>query len=119
VAKWPRLAGGKTRAVAMPSSNGNGAFALAVLGKGSLLYPLRGRNGRLTIRVSGVDDTELNKVSSWGLGVVKTVAEIDGRATSWRRTVMTLTQMRSNGLKNRSRWGEERESAVYNALRLR
>jgi hypothetical protein len=34
VAKWPGLAGGKTRAVAMSSSDGNGAFASAVLGKG-------------------------------------------------------------------------------------
>jgi hypothetical protein len=37
VAVWPRLAGRRTRAVAMSSSDGNGAFALAVLGKGSLL----------------------------------------------------------------------------------
>jgi hypothetical protein len=34
VAKWPRLAGGRTRIVIMPSSDGNGAFASAVLGKG-------------------------------------------------------------------------------------
>jgi hypothetical protein len=34
VAVWPRLARGKTRAVAMSSSDGNGAFASAVLGKG-------------------------------------------------------------------------------------
>jgi hypothetical protein len=48
-------------------------------------------------------------VSSWGLSVVSTVAEKDGRVTSWRRTVVTLTQMRSNGLRNWSRWGEKRE----------
>jgi hypothetical protein len=30
---WPRLAGGRTRTVIMPSSGGNGAFASAVLGK--------------------------------------------------------------------------------------
>jgi hypothetical protein len=34
VAKWPRLAGERTRAVVMPSSDGHGAFASAVLGKG-------------------------------------------------------------------------------------
>jgi hypothetical protein len=34
VAKFPRLAGGKTRAVVMSSSDGHGAFASAVLGKG-------------------------------------------------------------------------------------
>jgi hypothetical protein len=34
VAVWPRLAGRRTRTVIMPSSGGNGAFALAVLGKG-------------------------------------------------------------------------------------
>jgi hypothetical protein len=34
VAKWPGLVGGKTRAVAMSSSDRNGAFASAVLGKG-------------------------------------------------------------------------------------
>jgi hypothetical protein len=36
---------------------------------------------------------ELNKVSSHDLGVVNTVAKIEGRATSWRRTVVTLIQM--------------------------
>jgi hypothetical protein len=34
VAKWPRLAGDKTRAVVMSSLDGNGASASAVLGKG-------------------------------------------------------------------------------------
>jgi hypothetical protein len=34
VGVWPRLAGGRTRAVVMSSSDGNGAFASAVLGKG-------------------------------------------------------------------------------------
>jgi hypothetical protein len=34
VAVYPRLAGGRTRAVIMPSSDGKGAFASAVLGKG-------------------------------------------------------------------------------------
>jgi hypothetical protein len=34
VAMWPRLARGKTRVVVMPSSDENGAFASAVLGKG-------------------------------------------------------------------------------------
>jgi hypothetical protein len=44
---------------------------------------------------------ELNKVSSRDLGVVNTVAEIESRATSWRRTVMTLMTMGLNGLNNR------------------
>jgi hypothetical protein len=34
-----------------------------------------GCNGHLTSRRSGVDNTELNKVSPWGLGVVSAVAE--------------------------------------------
>jgi hypothetical protein len=38
---------------------------------------------------------ELNKVSSRGLCVVNTVAEIDGKATSWRRMVMILMTMGS------------------------
>jgi hypothetical protein len=38
VAVWPRLAGGKTRAVVMPSSDENGAFASAILGKGFPFY---------------------------------------------------------------------------------
>jgi hypothetical protein len=33
VARWPKLAGGKTITVAMSSSDGNGAFASAVLGR--------------------------------------------------------------------------------------
>jgi hypothetical protein len=48
-------------------------------------------------------------VSSWGFGIVNTVAEIDGRATSWRRTVVTLMTMGLNGLKNRPLWGAKRE----------
>jgi hypothetical protein len=62
---------------------------------------MRGCNGQLTQSVSGVDNTELNKVSSRDLGVVNTVAEIEGRATSWRRTVVTLMTMGLNGLNNR------------------
>jgi hypothetical protein len=34
VAKWPRLPGRRTRTVIMPSSDGNGAFASAIPGKG-------------------------------------------------------------------------------------
>jgi hypothetical protein len=60
VARWPRLAGGKTRAVAMSSSDGNGAFASVVLGKGFPFITIAGCNGLLTIRVSGVDNTELD-----------------------------------------------------------
>jgi hypothetical protein len=44
--RWPRLAGGKTRAVVMPSSDGHGAFASAVLGKGLSFY---GRCGAATV----------------------------------------------------------------------
>jgi hypothetical protein len=40
-------------------------------------------------------------VSPGGFGVVNTVAEIDGGATSWRRTVVTLMTMGLNGLNNR------------------
>jgi hypothetical protein len=38
---------------------------------------------------------ELHKVSSRDHGVVNTVAEIDGKATSWRRVVVTLVTMGS------------------------
>jgi hypothetical protein len=48
-------------------------------------------------------------VSSWGLSVVSTVAEKGCGVTSWCCTVVTLTQMRSNGLRNWSRWGEKWE----------
>jgi hypothetical protein len=47
-----------------------------------------------------VDNTELDKVSSRDYGVVNTVAEIDGRATSWRRMVVALMTMALNGLNN-------------------
>jgi hypothetical protein len=42
-----------------------------------------------------VDNTELEKVSSRDYGVVNTVAEIEGRTTSWRRMVVTLVMMGS------------------------
>jgi hypothetical protein len=48
-------------------------------------------------------------VSPWGIGVVNTVAEIDGRATSWHRTDVTQIQMRSNGLKELIKGGAKRE----------
>jgi hypothetical protein len=48
-------------------------------------------------------------VSSRDLGVVNTVADIDGRATSWRRMTVTLMMMGLNGLNNRPWWGAERE----------
>jgi hypothetical protein len=56
---------------------------------------MRGRNGQLTQSISGVDSTELNKVSSRDLGVMNTVAKIEGRATSWRRMDVTLMTMGS------------------------
>jgi hypothetical protein len=37
-------------------------------------------------------------VSPWGFSVGNMVAEIDGRATSWRRTGVTLMTMGLNGL---------------------
>jgi hypothetical protein len=37
VPKWSKLAGEGTRTVIIPSSDGNGAFVSAVLGKGSIL----------------------------------------------------------------------------------
>jgi hypothetical protein len=78
--------------------------------RASLLWLLRGCNGLSTIRVFGVDNTKLNKVSLWGLSVVSTVAKKDGGVASWRRTVVTLMLMRFNGLKNLPWWGEEREA---------
>jgi hypothetical protein len=56
---------------------------------------MRGCNGQLTQSVSGVDNTELNKVSSRDLGVVNTVAEIESRAMSWRLLIVTLMTMGS------------------------
>jgi hypothetical protein len=56
---------------------------------------MRGCNGQLTQSVSGVDNTELNKVSSRDLGVVNTVAEIESRAMSWRLMIVTLMTMGS------------------------
>jgi hypothetical protein len=61
VAGWPKSNCENTRVVGMPSSDGHGAFISAVLDKeASLLWLLRGCNGHLTSRVSGVDNTELD-----------------------------------------------------------
>jgi hypothetical protein len=61
VAGWPKSNWERTRVVGMPSSDGHGAFVLAVLEKGaSLLWLLRGCNSHLTSQVSGVDNTELD-----------------------------------------------------------
>jgi hypothetical protein len=46
VAGWPRLAEGRTRAVAMPGSDGHEAFISAVLGKD---FPFYGRCGAATV----------------------------------------------------------------------
>jgi hypothetical protein len=40
----------------------------------------------------------------------------DGRETSRRGTVVALKRMGSNGLKNRPRWGEEREKLSVSAF---
>jgi hypothetical protein len=42
VAGWPRLAGGREKAVGLPSSDGHEAFISAVLGKGLPFYDHRG-----------------------------------------------------------------------------
>jgi hypothetical protein len=60
VAKWPRLAGGKTTAVVMSSSDGNGAFASVVLGKGFPFITAAGLQRSFNQPVSGVDNTELD-----------------------------------------------------------
>jgi hypothetical protein len=49
-----------------------------------------GCNGQSTQLVIGVHNTELNKVSSRDHDVVNTIVEIDGKAMSWRRMVVTL-----------------------------
>jgi hypothetical protein len=59
-----------------------------------------GCNGLLTQLVIWCIQHELNKVSSRDHGVVSTVAEIDGKATSWRHMVVTLMTMGLNGLNN-------------------
>jgi hypothetical protein len=92
-----------------------GAFASAVLGNG-FLYPLWGCNGHLTIRISGVDDMELHKVSSWGLGVVSIVAEKDGDVTSWRHTVVTLMTTRFNRSKELTVMGRRTRKAQCTSL---
>jgi hypothetical protein len=46
VAVWPMLAGGRTRTVVMPSSDGHGAFVSVDLRKG---LPFYGRCGTATI----------------------------------------------------------------------
>jgi hypothetical protein len=48
VAGWPRLAGGRTKAVGLPSSDGHEAFVSVVLGKGLPFYGSCGCNGQLT-----------------------------------------------------------------------
>jgi hypothetical protein len=66
-----------------------------------------------------VDNTKFNKVSSRDLCVANMVAEIEGRATSWRRMTMTLMTMGLNGLII-DRDGEQNEKiSVYYALTLR
>jgi hypothetical protein len=70
---------------------------------------MRGCDGHLTIRVSGVDNTELDSGQLWGLSVVSTISKKDGGVTSWRHTVVTLMTMGLNGLKNRPWWGEKRQ----------
>jgi hypothetical protein len=61
---------------------------------------MRGCNGHLTSRVSGVDNTELDN----GQPVRSRRREYnrgkDGEVASRRRVVVTLMTMRFNGLKN-------------------
>jgi hypothetical protein len=87
--------------VILPSSDGNGACVSAVPVKGFIYSRCGACNGQLTQSVPGVDNTELNKVSSRDYGVGNTVAKIEGRATSWRRMIVALMTMGLNGLNNR------------------
>jgi hypothetical protein len=103
------VGGRRTRMVILPNLDGKWAFVSAVPVKRFHFITAAGCNGQLTQSVSGVDNTELNKVSSRDHGVVNTVAGIEGRATSWRRTVVTLMTMGLNGLNNRLWWGAKRE----------
>jgi hypothetical protein len=65
-----------------------------------------------------VDNTELDKVSSRDYGVVSTVAEIEGRTTSWRRMIVALMTMGST-VYIIDRDGEQNEKGlVYYASRL-
>jgi hypothetical protein len=61
---------------------------------------MRGCIGQLTQLVIGVYNTELDKVTSRDYGVVNSVAEIEGRTTSWRRMIVALMTMALNGLNN-------------------
>jgi hypothetical protein len=78
VAVWPRLAGGRTRMVMILSWGGFGQGL-------PLLRPLRGCNGLLTIRVFGVDNTELNKVSH---EVSASRARLRKKVAAWRLGVV-------------------------------
>jgi hypothetical protein len=56
---------------------------------------MRGCNGQLTKSGIGVYNTELDKVSPCDYGVVNSVAEIEGRTTSWRHMIVALMTMGS------------------------
>jgi hypothetical protein len=60
VAGWPKSKWEGSRVVGMPSSDEHGAFVRRFWERASLLWPLRGCNGHITSRVSGVDNTELD-----------------------------------------------------------
>jgi hypothetical protein len=62
---------------------------------------MRGCNGQLT--QSGIWRIQhgAQQWSARDLSGVNTVAEIEGRATSWRRMTVTLMTMGFNGLNNR------------------
>jgi hypothetical protein len=57
-------------------------------------------NGHLTIRVSGVDNTELDNGQPMRFRRREYGCGKDGGVAPWRRTVVTPMTMRFNGLKN-------------------
>jgi hypothetical protein len=99
VAVWPRLAGGRTRAVVMPSLDGHEA-CVGVLVQGFPFMAAASLQRSFSQSVSGVDNTELDngqpvrfRRREYGCGK-------DGGVASRRRTVVTLMMMRFNGPKN-------------------
>jgi hypothetical protein len=82
------------------------------------LWPLRGCNGHLTIRVSGVDNMKLDNGQPGGLGCASTVAEEDGGVVSRHLPILTLRVWGST-VRRIDRDGKTNEkSSVYNTLHL-
>jgi hypothetical protein len=99
--KWERWASGNVaKASWRKNKNGDDAELRWFWARASLLWLLWGCNGLLTIRVSGVDNTELNNGQPVRFRRREYGCDKDGGVASWRRTVVTLMTMRFNGLKN-------------------